>query len=212
MFKGHLDGITSQGEFLGWAYELARPDMPLLVSIQDHLRKELAYGLAHIYREDLAAAKCGIGWCSFRLRGTTDLDQLKLGPLSLVARETAQEIHRAENLRHLGDPELLLNSVGAITGFDPTALHSIEALSGCDQIFDNFLKTRGVDAYVRTAYVYILGRPADPDGLRLYGKLIRQGFISPYLLLHTLSESTEFRSRPRFLIAPNMVGFPFRCV
>jgi hypothetical protein len=64
---------------------------------------------------------------------------------------------------------------------------------------------------VRTAYVYVLGRPADAAGSDAYGNLIRKSFITPQSMIRALAASAEFQAAPRNLIAPNAAGFPFTC-
>jgi hypothetical protein len=69
---------------------------------------------------------------------------------------------------------------------------------------------RGVEAFVRAAYAYVLGRPADASGLASYGELLRKSTLTPLQLLTTLTDCDEFRSRPRLLAAPITTAFPFR--
>jgi uncharacterized protein YceK len=93
---------------------------------------------------------------------------------------------------------------------DPTLVRSIAQLSGCNTVFADFVAAQGVQAFVRAAYVYILGRPADASGLATYSALLQDGLLPPYELLKALHESEEFRSMPRLLIAPSEPGFVFQ--
>jgi hypothetical protein len=210
MLRGHLDSLISSGMFEGWAYDTAAPADALIVSITDEGGAEVASGFAHRYRDDLVAANCGIGWCAFQLRTKESVSRLRKMPLRLVEKKSARVIYSVDSIKYVEGADERLTSLEEVGRFDPTVIQSVEQLSGCGSIFDVCIKARGVDAFVRAAYVYVLSRPADAEGLALYGKLIRQALLSPYVMLRTLAESSEFRSRPRSLVAPNMVGFPFR--
>ena len=194
----------------GWAYETDAPADPLVVAVTDDDGYEIASGLAHHYRQDLVEAQCGIGWCHFQLRTTGSVSRFRKMPLQLLARRTGDVILRVEQVPYAERLERTLNSIEDVVLSDPSACTSIDQLSGCDEIFDQFIKTRGVDAFVRTAYVYVLGRIIDAEGLALYGRLIRQRLLTPHTMMRTLASSDEFRSKPRSLIAPTMGGFPFR--
>jgi hypothetical protein len=211
MLRGHLDTLVSSGLFEGWAYDTGAPAEPLLVAIKDDQGLEVACGFAHRYRDDLVAANCGIGWCAFQLRTSESVSRLRRIPLLLIEKTSDQTIFAVRTIKYVEGFDERATSVEEVTALDPTVISSVDQLNGCGTIFDAFIKARGVDAFVRAAYVYVLGRSADAEGLALYGKLIRQALLSPYVMLRTLAESSEFRSRPRSLVAPNMLGFPFRC-
>jgi hypothetical protein len=209
MTRGHLDGLVSAGFFEGWAYDEASPAKPSLVSIVDDDGAEVAAGFAHLFRADLAQANLGLGWCAFQLRTNDVISRLRKAAFRLIERNTGRLLHETSAIKYHEAGDRLLNSVADVAGLDPTCIRSVEELYGCHQLFNDFIKSRGVETFVRTAYVYILARPADPEGLSHYGKLIRRGAISPFMMLQTLSESQEFQSRPRLLAAPNVTGFPF---
>jgi hypothetical protein len=209
MLHGHIDNLISAGYLEGWAYDDKSPTEPLVVSILNGDGLEIAFGLAHLYRADLAGAKCGIGWCAFSLRTKESISKLRQSSLRLIERNTAQPIFSVDTVNYFEGSDILLNSVKELAVFDPTSIKSVDELAGCQDLLDDFVKTRGVTAFVRTAYVYVLGRPVDAEGLATYGKLIRRGLVSPFTMIQTLATSTEFWSRPRFLSAPNTPGFPF---
>jgi hypothetical protein len=71
------------------------------------------------------------------------------------------------------------------------------------------IKARGVEAFIRAAYVYVLGRPADPSGMAAYAGMIARGELTPFGMVKALSESEEFRAAPRLLAAPMERGFIF---
>jgi hypothetical protein len=210
MLRGCLDTLSSVGTIEGWAYDTGAPADPLVVAVADDDGQEIACGLAHHYRNDLVEANCGIGWCHFQLRTAGSVSRLRKTPLQLLTKEAGDIIIRVERIAYSEAVERSLTSIGQVIWVDPSVCTSIDQLAGCDAIFEEFIKARGVDAFVRTAYVYILGRIIDAEGLALYGRLIRQRQLTPFGLLRTLAESDEFRSRPRSLVAPTMDGFPFR--
>jgi hypothetical protein len=211
MLHGNLDVLVSAGYFEGWAYDDQALAEPILVSVVDGDDLEVASGLAHLYRPDLVTAKCGLGWCHFRLKTEEPVSKLRKSSFRLLERTSGQTLCSLDRITYLEASDISFHSVEAVSESDPTIVRFIDELSGCEALLDKFIKTRGVDAFVRTAYVYVLGRPADAEGLALYGKLIRRTSISPFTMMQTLASSTEFHSRPRSLVAPNMVGFPFVC-
>jgi hypothetical protein len=210
MLRGCLDALSSVGTIEGWAYDTEAPADPMMVAVTDDEGQAIASGLAYHYRQDLAEAQCGIGWCHFQLRTTVSVSRLRKSPLRLVAMKTGDLILAVERIRYDEAGERALTSIAQVISLDPSICASVDQLAGCEGIFNAFIKARGVDAFVRTAYVYILGRIIDAEGLALYGRLIRQRLMSPFGLLRTLAESDEFQSRPRSLVAPTMDGFPFR--
>ena len=212
MLAGHIDTLTSPGFVEGWAYDRAAPARPVTVSVQDPAGHEIAWGLAHRYREDLAQAQIGTGWCAFQLRVSGPVGRLRKVALSLLDRASQTEIHRADPALFCEDSERLLSNVSDVTRSDPTMISAVEQLRGCADLFERFIQQSGCDMFVRIAYVYVLGRSADPSGLDLYGGLLRTARLSPYNLLVTLYNSDEFRSRPRLLGAPNSLAFPFAAV
>lgn len=209
MLAGHIDSVTSSGYIEGWAFDRAAPARPLLVAVRDDGGEEVAWGLAHRYREDLVTAQCGIGWCAFQLRAAVSVARLRRCAVVLACRATGQQIHRADPAAYLENSEPLLNGIAALTESDPTLLSAVEQLRGCEAMFAAFVKEHGVDAFVRAAYLYVLARPYDASGRALYGRLLHNGLMTPYNLLRALYDSDEFRSRPRLLSAPNTAAFPF---
>jgi hypothetical protein len=210
MLRGYVDGIASSGYIEGWALDSEAPLDPLTIAILDDKGRELAWGLAHQYREDLSAAGFAVGWCGFRVRSSVPGSRLRQQALTLVDRSSGKEIVRRYPVPYAQDHEDVLSTIPEIIAADPTMTPSIFQLKGCDEILAVFLKERGVDAYVAAAYVYVLGRAVDPSGLGSYGNLIRENSLTPFQLLAILSDSDESRSRPRLLAAPNSAGFPFR--
>ncbi len=212
MIIGYLDELTSSGYFIGWAYDRLRPSRSITVSIRDTDENEVAWGLAHRYRAGLADAGIGMGWCEFQIR--KEFQPKDLTPeisVTLYDRETGVSLHRLSQLPCSKQVQRSIQTVDALVCSDPTVIQAISQLSGCDPLFNVFIKARGVSAFVRTAYVYVLSRPADDSGLAVYTNLIRKAALRPYDLLAILADSDEFRSRPRSLGAPNSPTFPFHC-
>jgi hypothetical protein len=71
------------------------------------------------------------------------------------------------------------------------------------------LRARGAAGFVRTAYIYLLGRSADPESLALHSGMLDEGRLAPLQLMEMIAETKEYRARPRELAAPNAPGFPF---
>lgn len=214
MLHGHIDAVTSSGYVEGWAWDSNRPTRPLTVTVTVMASggQDIAWGSAHRYRSDLAAARCGIGWCAFRLRLAVTVRDIRNTRLSLLECRSRDLLHCVDPVPFSEDGDVTLTSMTDVTNSDPTVLASIGQLHGCEDVFATFIKRHGVDGFVRTAYVYVLGRAADVSGRTQYGRLLRQGAMTPFSLLLTLSESDEFRSRPRLLSSPNRASFPFHAV
>jgi hypothetical protein len=92
---------------------------------------------------------------------------------------------------------------------DPTVARSVEHLRGCEPLFTQYIRSRGIDAFVRAAYLYMLGRPTDEDGMRVYGSRLRRGTHNPFELLQILAMSDEFKVNRTELTAPTQASFPF---
>lgn len=208
MLHGHLDSITSVGYVEGWAYDSENLIRALEVSVQA-AGMEVAWGLAHRFRQDLMTAPCGIGWCAFRLRLGVSSDDLRGRPLRLLERPSGQEIHASNAIAFSEDVEVPLTSVEELTMADPTVISGMWQLRCCDALLMQFIRQHGVDAFLSAAYAYVLGRPADENGLVLYSRHIRHATLGPVGILEALAGSDEFAGRARNLPAPNMPGFPF---
>lgn len=208
MLRGHIDGVTSSGYVEGWACDSRNPVSARVISIFDAKGTEHASGFAHRFRMDLAEQKMGTGWHGFRLR-IQSTAKLRRSKLILVDREARKELHLVERPHLLDDGFSSIDSVETLLRTDPTMISSIDELKGCDAVFNSVISRRGVEAFVKLAYVYILGRAADPVGIALYSKKLRRGEISCFHLIQILSDSDEFRSRPRLLTSPTASGFPF---
>ena len=209
MFRGHIDAVTSSGYVEGWAYDAKHPVGARLIAIYDGNGVERASGYAHRYRADLAAGGMGTGWCGFRL-AMTGTRKLRRSRFILVDRLTSAQLHPPHPIAFVEDGSSAITSIEALISSDPTMIDSIDQLSGCEEIFNAVISRRGVEAFVKLAYVYVLGRAADREGIATYGRLLRRAAMSPFTLLKILADSEEFRSRPRFLTSPNTSGFPFQ--
>jgi hypothetical protein len=171
--------------------------------------EQVARGLAHRYRADLAEAGCGTGWCAFRLRVGGPVGRLRRQPSTLLALPGREVLFQTKNLRLVEDVELPLGRVDDVAQADPTLVSEVGQLRGCGEIFDALIGRGGPDTFVRAAFVYALGRPADATGLDLYSRMLITGDLTPFELLEVLCGSEEFRSQPRLLIAPTEPGFIF---
>lgn len=209
MLRGYIDRTTSCGYVEGWAFDSNTPLQPLTVAILDRSGREIAWGLAHRYRGDLATAGCAGGWCAFRLRSSVPIATLRRQPLKLIERASRHEIQLRFPVPYAKDFDPDLSALSVIVASDPSVTVSIVQLAECRDVFDRYAARNGIEAFVRAAYIYVLGRPADVGGLGSYSRAIRTNALTPLQLLTTLAQSPEFGSRSRTLPAPNTPAFPF---
>ncbi|MBP0444526.1 DUF4214 domain-containing protein [Roseomonas sp. SSH11] len=209
MIRGHLDALTAAGFVEGWAFDRETPARPVQVRVVDPEGAELALGHAHLFRADLANVNFGYGWCAFRLRLGRPVQEVAGIPVSLQAAETGEEIQPARVLKLRDGAEPIGNSLARVVAADPLVAGSIEQLRGYAPVLQDFMSRRGIPEFIRTAYLYVLGRPADEDGIRSYAPLLGIGALTPFGLLAVLAASEEFRARPRALLAPNTPAFVF---
>lgn len=208
MPRGHIDSLTTSGLVEGWALDDSRPLTPLAVAILDRSGAEIASGDAAVWREDLAQASHGYGWCAFRLALGAPPEAVSGQVLRLVAVETRAVLFEgAAALRNDGLHEI--DDLDALIATDPTLSPSIERLESLASVLDAFLVTQGVEAFVGAAYLYVLGRRVDPSGLASFSDRLRTRCLSPYGMLLSLAEGPEFVARNCRLVPPNRPGFPF---
>lgn len=206
--RGYLDSLTSSGYFEGWAYDPKTPLLALPVAVLlDGV--EIAAGLAHRFRKDLMESNCGTGWCAFRLRVECDVGPLPHSTLILTEKVSHTELHVNQSIACIADIDMPVSTVDQVCSYDPTIIDGVWQLRGCEKLIMAYIRKHGVDQFVRMAYVYVLGRPADDGGLAQYGKAIRQATLTPVGVLEALADSDEYRSQVRELTAPNALGFPF---
>lgn len=209
MLRGHLDAITRNGFAEGWAFDDAAPLGGLAVRLHGPEEEPLGEGLANLHRGDLAEVGFRLGWCAFRLRLARGPEELAGQRLTLRAAATGEAIAATDTWRVRDAPDGPLTSVEAVAAADPTTLRAVQQLSGCAPLLEAFIARHGLPAFLRAAYGYVLGRPADASGLASYERLLRLGAITPFGLLVLLAESEEFRREPRLLAAPTEPGFVF---
>lgn len=209
MLRGHLDALTRNGFAEGWAFDDAAPDGSLAVRLHGPEDEMLGEGLANLHRGDLAEIGYRLGWCAFRLRLSRSPGELAGARLVLRAAEGGAEIAASETWRLRDAPDGPLATIEAVTAADPTTLRSVHQLSGCGPLLDAFIARHGMQGFLRAAYGYVLGRPADAAGLASYERLLRTGAVTPFGLLALLAESEEFRREPRLLATPVEPGFVF---
>jgi hypothetical protein len=209
MIRGRLETLYSQGFIEGWAYDTDRPLRPLVVEVRGADGESIALGLAHLYRESLARAKHAGGWCGFRLRTAQAPNLLRKIELGLYDTVSGARLYYTEDVAFAEGwaPEFDGGELGLT--FDPFTVDRIGQLAGVSDIFDAFMRSHGAAAFIATAYVYTLGRPADAEGLALYRKMLRERSLTPWGLIELLGDSKEFKSRPHQLAAPIAPAFPF---
>lgn len=211
MLRGHIDSLTTTDFVEGWAFDPSAGVPALEVEVLDAQGVRVAHGFAHLFRADLADVEFGLGWCAFRLRLERRATALREQRLELRALPGGEVLHAAESWPMREDIDEAYTRAEVAVEQDPTVLRSIAQLRGCQSLFARFVRQRGVAEFVRAAYAYVLGRAADPDGLMAYGRMLRNGAITPFGLLTVLAESPEFQSRSRLLPPPSSPGFLFRC-
>jgi hypothetical protein len=206
--RGYLDNLTSSGYLEGWAFDPANPLKALRVAVlADGF--EIARGVAHRFRKDLMESGCGTGWCAFRLMVEGSVEHLPRITLKLVERDSGGELHVNRSISCVVDAERAVDTLEVLCACDPTTLDGVWQLRGCERLIMAYIRKNGVEQFVRLAYTYVLGRPADDGGALQYGKLLRQGRLTPVGVLEALADNDEYRSQPRRLVAPNALGFPF---
>lgn len=210
MLQGHLDTITSSGRLEGWAFD---PDAlldPVEVLIECDDGAFIARGHAQHFRADLSWGGLGTGWCAFQLRSRLSVSRISRSTVVVMDARDRSELHRLVRPPIKEGHEPPHSNINDVLASDPTVLTELDQLDGCGAAFDAFVEARGFEAFVRAAYVYVLGRPADPGGVMLYSNHLRDGGLTPFALLKVLSDSDEFKSSTKLLAAPPTPGFPFR--
>jgi hypothetical protein len=206
--RGYLDNLTSSGYLEGWAVDDAEPLKALTVAVLCQ-GQEIAWGLAHRFRKDLMESGVGTGWCAFRLKVEGSTDALPRSELKLMVRGSGTVLHVNPSISCIEDRDPGPVSVEALVLEDPTLLQEIWQLRGCEYVARNYIKRRGVEEFVRAAYLYVLERPADATGLDSYVKNIREGTLSAVQVIEALADSEEFWRESRQLKAPCDRAFPF---
>jgi hypothetical protein len=209
MISGRLEKLFSGGYVEGWAFDSQAPERPLVIDVRTGAGGVIAQGLANLFRDDLADRGEGLGWCAFRLRLAKPAAEFMRHPLALHDKDSGFRIDFAAEIPFI-DGDVLTGNLGwNVAGSDPFVIGSISQLRACEDQFARFVRTKGVNAFVRAAYIYALGRLADPESLAIHGDMMRNGRLAPFRLLKMIADTKEFRSRPRELAAPNAPGFPF---
>jgi hypothetical protein len=210
MLRGYLDAVTSSGHVEGWAYDSESPMSPVNVSIVADDGRDLGQGIACSYREDLVDAGHAGGWCAFRIRLSESTTGIRSFGLVAIDRAGHPSLVLHQPIPYVVREEAPIRTIPDLIAADPTRIGSLDQLRGCDGLFKTFVKTQGIDAFVRAAYLYLLHRPADSSGKAAYRKHLRTRKVTPYGLLLVIADSDEYRSRFRQHCAPTMPAFPFR--
>ncbi len=206
--RGFLDSVTDTGYFEGWAFDPARPLYALRVGIKAD-GQWIAEGRAHRFRRDLMEAECGTGWCAFRLRQSDSARVVDKAVLTLVDVETGAVLHENPYVAAISDPPIWDDSVAALCARDPTLIQEVWQLRGCNRHFNQFISEKGTDCFVRTAYLYVLGRSANEQELAQYETQLRLATITPVGILEALSVCDKPQANRGSLAAPNARAFPF---
>lgn len=201
MVRGKLETMGSDGCVEGWAFDPEAPENIAAVEVRSADGQTVGEGLAFLFRDALADAGLGLGWCGFRVRMTSPPEALRAG-FSLHDRASGAPLDFAQTLPvdagEERDREL-----------DPFAAPSLASLRACTTVFERYLRTAGAAAFVRVSHVYALGRRAEPETVSLDAGLLESGVLTPLQLLERLIESGEFQREPRRLAGPRASDFPF---
>jgi hypothetical protein len=201
MIRGKLERICSDGRIEGWAFDTEAPETIPAVQVRSADGRALGEGLAFLFRDRLADAGLGLGWCGFSIRPTLPQIGLRTS-LSLHERGNGAALDHAEALPVVAaedeDREL-----------DPFAAPTWASLRGCAEVFERYLQAAGPAAFVRVAHIYTLGRRAEPETVALDADTIVSGVMTPLQLLERLVGSDEFQREPRRLAGPRAEDFPF---
>ncbi len=208
MIRGKLETLYALGFIEGWAYDAESPARPLLVEVRDSSGGAAALGYADRYREALARDGHAGGWCAFRLR-VARADALREGEVGLFDAQSGERIATTSDIAYVEKFSPRFETGEQNFTFDPFVIDRVDKLAGLSAVFDAYVAAEGVDAFVRAAYVYTLGRPPDPEGAALYGRMLGKRSMTPYELVEKLTRSGEFRQNPRPLAAPKSAAFPF---
>lgn len=209
MFRGHLDSLTQGGIAEGWAFDDARPDLALIVSLHREDGAELGRGFAWAFRRDLAEAGLRHGWCAFRLRLSEGAEALRGTRLILRDAASGAQIHASDSWRVPDVQDAPCTTLSQIAAQDPTVLRGLHQLSGCGALFAAFIARHGTAEFVRAAHGYLLDRAPDHATLESHETLLRMGAVTPFGLLMLLAETEDFRAQPRLLPSPASPGFVF---
>ncbi len=99
---------------------------PLRVAVVAADGTPSAEGLANLYREDLAKAKCGVGWCAFRLITDASPSRLRNGPLFLIEQRSGQLIHQTLRIDYVEADPADADAFDDLGAIDPYVLRSVE--------------------------------------------------------------------------------------
>lgn len=209
MLRGNIDAVTTLGYLEGWAFETDDPIKPLEVAVFSRAN-EVASGVAHGFRPDLMKAGFGLGWCAFKIRLNCLISDVRNVPLRLLERRTGAQICIVAGLFLIEDPEPTLAEGNIETSIDASLIEGTWQLQGCEDLFLRFISVNGLENFLRAAYDYMMGRPADENEMIKYAEAIRRKSLTPCGALAALEGSDEFRSRGRAPVAPNSKYFPFK--
>jgi len=206
--EGAIDHISSGMRIQGWARDIVNPFATIRIGIVAGDRL-IATGDANGFRRDLFDSDVGHGWYGFALRPTKPTDWASVEQLHLIDVEARALIGsfrpplpesfegHSVDLRRLDlSMDEYLVDVSHLRGFAP--------------LLDRYVADRGAETFVDHGYCFILGRAADPDGLKSYSREIEEGHLRPLDFLRVLLESDEAQRSRRRLPTPLSKEFPFR--
>ncbi|NJO56329.1 MAG: DUF4214 domain-containing protein [Rhodospirillales bacterium] len=208
MIEGHLDACTGDGFLEGWA-RFERRREPCIVSIR--LDGEVVgRALAAEYRADLLAAKVGHGHYGFRARL-----RRKLAPgrhvFTLFEERSCQcRCGTSSNSRSTCRPSACgrMPCAWRSCSAPRTEWTDAEVLANLDSLgLEDACAKMGVERFVDVAYMWVLGRRADEEGIRVYVTKISES-MTPINLVSILLRSNERKAKTLPITSPFSPTFP----
>lgn len=201
---GRITGWAATGRVRTWAYLRC-------TSADDEI---IDVTIAKFYNAEAAERNLAFGWCGFcvdlvhvphkQLRDTISLACHLSG--QIIAQFSADDFSDFAGFEDHAIQTVNVTRLMRGLTLKPAQLSDIAHL---DLYASAFFEKRGAKTFVLTAYEYILGRRADPEGFLSYTERLKAG-MRPVELLVTLFGCDEFAARgPVRLALPGDSDFPF---
>jgi hypothetical protein len=206
--EGAIDHFAPDMRIQGWARNIADQFAIIRVGIAADDRL-VAIGKANRFRPDLFEKNVGHGWYGFALRPSRPLDWEGIGEFRLIDLDARMLIgsYRLPLPAKFNPPRVDLRQLNLIPN---EFLVDVGHLRGFAPLLEHYVAHYGSETFVDHAYCFVLGRPADDDGLRTYSRQIAGGQLRPVELLKILLDSEEARRSCRRLPSPQADEFPIR--
>lgn len=167
-----------------------RPSAVILAAGERFLGVSIAGG----FSEDAKAAGLRHGWCGFELLGLQHA--LALGPRGEVrcaATNRSLITLDGDAIASAANSPFIRITVEALRA-EALRENLTEDIEAIWPFAEAFFQEKGPRAFIDATYLYLLGRPADPDGRSVYEKSIAAG-MRPRDVWNTFVDSDEFRNK-----------------